>query len=157
MTVAYSQTGIPAIVQITPGPGVAFTGQGAAGVGIAGASLDANGHLQMLRTDAVTVDVGRVGRVVAAVAASGSSAADGTPLSADVSLVLGGVAGGVLVLTGGLNASRKVVNKLTVDVPVLPPAGSQIDTLGVGVALPVAAGATLEFHSPDGLSWTSEG
>ena len=155
-SVAFSQTGIPATIQIVPGPGVGFAGVGADGVGVAGAALDGNGNLQVLLTNAVTVNAGRVGRVVAPVAAGGSSQVDATPLVADVSLVLGGNPGGGFVLSGGLNSSRKLVNKTATDWPVFPPKGGVIDQLGLGNAQVVLAGSSLEFHSPDGATWTSE-
>ncbi len=154
--VAISQTGIPATIQITPGPGVAFAGVGAAGVGVAAAALDGGGNLQFLRTDGVTMNVGRVGRLVAQVAAGGNSQASATPLTADVSLVVGGVAGGAFVLVGGLNASRKLVNKTPTDWPVYPPAAGVIDAQGAGAPVSVLAGSSLEFHSPDGITWASE-
>jgi hypothetical protein len=157
-TIGVSQTGIPATIQIVPGPGVAFTGQGAAGVGIAGAAIDANGHLQILRTDGVTMDAGKVAPTVATVASSGTGQASGTPLQADVSLLIAGVTGGVLVLTGGPNSSRKVVSKLNTDTPILPPSGTGTTIDGQPASQPfvLAGGSSVTFHTPDGIAWTSD-
>ncbi len=156
-SVSISQTGIPAQIAITPGPGVAFSGVGAPGLGFLNAALDSNGHIQVLRSDGVTIDAGKAGPVVARVAAGGSNGAlDATPLLADVSLVLAAVPTGAVVLQPGFNQSRKVVNKLAAPLPVYPPPGAAIDQLAPGAPMLVAAGTTETFHSPDGVSWTAE-
>jgi len=156
MSVTLSQTGIPAQIVITPGPGVAFAGQGEDGVGIAGASSDGNGHLQILLTNATTIDAGKVGRTVASVAAAGINAATATPITANVALVLAGVAGGGVALQPGLNQSVAVVNKLAFALPVYPPANAAINQLAAGVAFSVPAGTSVVFHSPDGLAWATQ-
>ena len=154
-TISISQTGIPAQISIVPGPGVAFAGQGAPGLGFLSATVDGNGHLQMLRSDNVTIDAGKVASVVAAVVPAGSSAATATPVQADVCLLLGGQPGGALVLLPGANQSRRIVNALAFAVPLYPPLGCQINALGAGNPLVIAANTTVVVSSPDGLAWIS--
>ena len=155
-TIAISQTGIPATIQIVPGPGVAFTGQGAAGVGVAAAAVDGNGHLQVLLTNGQTVDAGAVRRRVVRCAAAPGNAP--TRLVDGTNLVMGGPPGGghLALPAPGLNLYVAVVNKTEAAQSIDPAANVAIDDLGPGVGLLVAAGTTEVLHSPDGLAWTSE-
>ena len=155
-SVTYSQTGLPATITITPGPGVSFAGQGAPGRGIAGASVDGNGHLQLLMSDSTTIDAGKIGRTVARITAAGSNASNGTPLAADVSIIAATVAGGCCVLpASGSNLERRVTNATGVPQVIYPAAASIIDSGAAGVPVEILPGMSTTFSSPDAAIWAT--
>ena len=155
MSVTLSQIGIPASVTIVPGPGVGFATNGAPGVGYASATVGPDGHLHILRTDGATIDAGKVGRTCARVVPVGNSALTGTVLVDEVTIVLPNPQGGAVVLPGGVNLERKVINLTGAALLVWVGPLASIDGAQAGTAVQVAAGGSATYHSPDGLAWVS--
>ena len=154
--ISYSQTGIPAQIVITPGPGVSFAGQGAAGRGVASAAIDANGHLQLLMSDSTTMDAGKVGRTIARITALGTNAATATPLVDEVSIIAAYTAGGCCALPAtGNNIERKVTNITGIAQVIWPAPASSIDTGAAGVPVEILPNMTTVFSSRDCSNWTT--
>jgi hypothetical protein len=78
MSLTISQTGVPATITITPGPGVAFGSVGAAGVGVSAAAVAPNGHLLLMLTNGNTVDAGNAIGPAGATGPAGASGPAGT-------------------------------------------------------------------------------
>jgi hypothetical protein len=155
MSCTLSQIGVLASVTVTPLAGDLFGG-GEPGLGFLSASIDANGHLQLLRTDGVVFDAGKIGRVVAEISAAGIDASTGTLLTADISLVVATSPGGVCVLPGsGQNLERKVINMLSTPVVICVPGGSRIDANAPGAPVQVPGNASVIFASTNGVLWAS--
>ena len=150
-TITFSQTGVPAAITIVPGPGVDIIGQ-VPGRGYVSAAIGVDGHLRLLASDGTVEDVGPVAPVIARVAPAGNAPASATPVTAAITIVLPGVAGGALALTG---AGRfELINRAGVDVPVYPNPGGAIETAAIGAPVSLVSGETSFFSSPDALVWT---
>ena len=90
---------------------------------------------------------------IVTLAAAGSSALDACPIDAAVSIFTSGPFGAGCSLQPGEKQHRVVLNRRGIALPVYPPPGGSIGTLGVDVPTSIDPGVTAVFDTVDGLTW----